>query len=1060
VRRFPVSLLVLVIVLAATVLAQSPNGTVSGLVVDPSGRVIADVEVLVVNDSTGVKYPATTNTEGIYFVPNLPPGPYRVQVSKPGFKTLIKPDIVLNVQGALAINFTLPIGSVAETVTVESGTTLVDTRDAAVSTVVDHTYVQNMPLNGRSFQDLILLTPGVVTNSPQTTGTVGASGEFSVSGQRTESNYYTVDGVSANLGVFPGVIYTPGASGSLASSTSLGTTQALVPVDALQEFRTQTSSYSAEYGRNPGGQFSLLTRSGSNDRHGTLFDYLRNDIFDANDWFNDFFRQPLPALRQNDFGGTWGGPVEIPKLYDGKERTFFFFSYEGLRLIQPQAASISYVPTASVRQSAAPALQPVLNAFPVVNCTPAVPNCVADLGNGLGEFVGSWPNPSQIDSVGVRFDEVLNKKVALFFRFSDTSSSSHSRETGIYFASPSNLSLTSYDMRTYTAGVSTFFSSRVSSELRFNYSSNDATNAVEITSFGGSQAINLVQAESITSSLNPTADVMVGLEFGTYLPAVTQSTAYTLQRQWNLVESLSWSTGRHELKFGADYRRLSPVGKPNTPTLYLQFNSPASLQGNSVDIGEAMNNAPAFPVYTNLSLYAEDEWRLSPDLNLSMGLRWEVNPAPGSAKGPMPYSVTGADDLSTMTLAPAGTPLWKTSWFNFAPRLGVAYVIHRQPGTETVVRGGGGVFFDTGQQLGSLGYQGPGFSAFGLFGSELGTPASFPVSVPQVVPSIINPPVAPYTSSLVVSFPSHMQLPYTWQWNASIEQSLGKSQALTTAYVAARGRRLLEENGYDIPESVNSNFSGVVLVRNGLTSSYDALQVKFQRRLTAGLQALASYTWSHAIDYGSQNTDLPYLKGNSDFDVRHSLSGAISYDLPGISRDRLTSALSNGWGLDTRVSARTAFPVNLAASPYIDPATGQNLISELNLVPEQPIYLWSDLYPGGRSINPSAFSPATPGQAGDAPRNFVRGFNAWQIDLAARRNFRLPDQFSLQFRAEAFNILNHPNFGSINTNYCSTGPGCTFGQSIATLAQSLGVLSPLYQMGGPRSLQFALKLQF
>src|SRR6202044_1265368 len=283
---------------------------------------------------------------------NLPPGPYRLQVSKVGFKTIIKPDIVLNIQDALSINFTLPVGAVFEIVTVEGGASMINTTDASVSTVIDQTYVENMPLNGRSFQDLILLTPGIVTQTPQNNGTslLGRTGEFSVNGQRTEENYYTVDGVSANVGASVGATMPGGAgpSGSVAASTALGTTQALVSVDDLQEFRVQSSTYSAEYGRNPGGQFAFQTKSGTNQWHGTVFDYLRNGALDANDWFNDYFGTPEPALRQNDFGGTFGGPVRIPGLYNGKDKTFFFVSYEGLRLAAPIAANASFVPDAAL----------------------------------------------------------------------------------------------------------------------------------------------------------------------------------------------------------------------------------------------------------------------------------------------------------------------------------------------------------------------------------------------------------------------------------------------------------------------------------------------------------------------------------------------------------------------------------------------------------------------------------------------------------------------------------------------------------------------------------------
>src|SRR5881396_2622147 len=300
-------------VVAGSARAQSPNATVTGEVVDPSGAAIADATVEVINEATSIRYSAKTNAEGLYFVPALPPATYRIEVSRVGFKTVLKPDVIFNVRDAVAINFKLPIGAISETVTVEAGASTVNTTDASVSTVVDQTYVKNMPLNGRSFQDLILLTPGTVTQTPQNSvsgapAIVGASGEFSVNGQRTESNYYTVDGVSANVGSAASAgnnLAGAGPTGSVAAATALGTTQALVSVDALQEFRVQSSTYSAEYGRNSGGQFAFETKSGSNQWHGTAYDYLRNDAFDANNWFNNYFGVKKPALRQNDFGGTF-----------------------------------------------------------------------------------------------------------------------------------------------------------------------------------------------------------------------------------------------------------------------------------------------------------------------------------------------------------------------------------------------------------------------------------------------------------------------------------------------------------------------------------------------------------------------------------------------------------------------------------------------------------------------------------------------------------------------------------------------------------------------------------
>jgi len=320
----------------------------------------------------------------------------------------------------------------------------------------------------------------------------------------------------------------------------------------------------------------------------------------------------------------------------------------------------------------------------------------------------------------------------------------------------------------------------------------------------------------------------------------------------------------------------------------------------------------------------------------------------------------------------------------------------------------------------------------------------------------------------VFAYASHLQLPYTLQWNASVEQALGKSQALTVSYVGSHAARLLQEKEFQ-PVS-NPNASYFFIVANGLTSDYGSLQVQFRRRLIAGLTALASYSWSRCLDYGSQNYNFGYQRGNCDFDIRHNLSTAFSYDLPNVGHNGFLNAVLHHWGIDDRFTARTSFPVTLNGNGLSQP-DGQLYFGGLNLVPSQPIYLYGancasvlqglgDLQtgqgcPGGRAINPNAFTAVDSG-LGNALRNFARGFGTWQMDLAIRRDFPIHEGLKLQFRAEAFNVFNHPNFGSIDPNFGSP----TFGQAKSTLANSLGVLSPLYQMGGPRSMQFALKLVF
>jgi Carboxypeptidase regulatory-like domain/TonB dependent receptor len=1057
--RVNLAVLFLVVLLTSScsVLAQSPNGSISGIVFDPDAKSVPGAEVIVLNDLTGVKYVTSTNDQGVYAVPNLPPGSYRIQVSKFGFKAIIKPDITLNVQDALSLNFTLPIGAASVVVTVEGGAPIVNTQDASVSSVVDRSYVQNIPLNGRSFQDLILLTPGVVTSSPQAGATIGTTGEFSVNGQRTQSNYYTVDGVSGNVGIVPGIASAPATSGSLPVSSTLGTTQGLVSVDALSEFRVRSSTYSAQYGRNPGGQFSFATRAGTNEWHGSAFDYIRNNVFDANDWFNDENGLRKPALRQNDFGGTLGGPVVIPHAYKGQSRTFFFFSYEGLRLDQPKEATVSYVPTPRLRQSSPSALQPVLNAFPMPHCPTSGATCAEDLGNGLGDFVSTWSNPGAIDAYSVRLDHNITDKHRLFVRISDTSSNELARNP----LNPNVESSFSFTTTTYTAGLSSQITRRLNNEFHLNYSLNTASIASRIGDFAGAAQIDLAGLQGLNVSSNPAYQVEALLAFPGFTSLLTQSRQSGEQQQWNVVDSLSMVLGRHQLVWGVDQRMLNPTAHAPNPLVLYDFFGEGSVGSGQADFVLARSQAPAYPTYRNFSAFVQDEWKVSPRLNVSLGVRWEVNPAPGSRNGQAPYTTQGTS-LSTISLAPQGTSLWQTTWFNFAPRLGLAYVLRNASGWETVLRAGGGVFFDTGQQVGSAGYFGPGFVTNKALFS-----AAFPLAFAALPGTPVNPPVPPYGT--VFSFPAHLQLPYTLEWNVSLEQALGRAQALTVSYVASHAARLLEESEFGGSALANPNISTLISYQNGLSSDYSSLQLQFQRRLSSGLTALASYTWSHCIDYGSQDNSLPYIRANCDFDVRHNFSSALSFDLPNMERHRTARTLFSHWGADGRFTARTSFPVTFNGLMLTDTATGQIKYAGLDVVPGQPLYVFGATYPGGREINPAAFA-LPPGctvffcgngaAAGNSPRNSLRGFGAWQMDLAVRRDFPIYERLTLQFRAEAFNIFNHPNFGAINVNYCAPGPGCTFGQATASLAQSLGVLSPLYQTGGPRSLQFALKLLF
>ena len=660
--------------LALPLAAQSPNGNINGLVVDPSTRVIQGADILIVNDVTGVKYSARTNDDGIYVLPNLPPGPYRLQVSKIGFKTLIKPDITLNVQDALSINFTLPVGALSETVTVEGGASLVNTESAAVSTVVDRQFAENLPMNGRSFQTLIELTPGVVPAASN----MGDGGQFNVNGQRANANYWMVDGVSANIGLAASGAPGNGFSGSLGSFNATGGTNSLVSVDALQEFRIQTSTYAPEFGRTPGGQISIVTRSGTNQFHGTLFEYLRNDVFDANNWFADHAGLPKPRERQNDFGGTAGGPV-------AKNRTFFFFSYEGLRLRLPQTL-LTTVPDLAARENAVPALQPFFNAFPL-------PNGPDDPVNGMAPFNSSFSNPATLDAYSLRIDHRFRRNISLFARYNFSPSEVNQRSAGggqsLNVLFPARIRT-----QTATAAMVALFSTNISNDLRLNYSQTNSFNAFGMDKFGG--------AEPLTNPPFPggfgpeNADFFFDIFSLTHGAYEIGKQAENAQRQWNLVDNISLQKGAHTIKVGADYRRLAPHFGPRLYSQAVAFDDVAAAENGNVSFALFGSSSPVTTRFQNLGIFAQDTWKASPRLTLTYGARWDLDFAPSSLEGPSLPAVTGFNlqDLTRLALAPQGTAPFKTTYGNFAPRIGIAYQLVQAPDHETVLRGGFGVFYD------------------------------------------------------------------------------------------------------------------------------------------------------------------------------------------------------------------------------------------------------------------------------------------------------------------------------------------------------------------------------
>jgi hypothetical protein len=685
-------------------LAQTGSANVHGLVTDTSGAIIIGAVVEIKNADTNEAVTRTTDKDGLYTISSLRPGPYAIIAQKSGFKTVSVKPFSLNVGDNVARNITLEVGDVSESITVAADTEKLNTTDGSVSTLIERQMVENMPLNGRSFQSLLELTPGINPAMPgATNGRVNQQGQFTVNGQRADANYFMVDGVSANTGSSLGASLGQSGAGVLPNTTAFGGFNGLVSIDALQEFRVTTSSFAPEYGHTPGGQVSLVTRSGTNSYHGAIFDYFRNTALDANDWFLKRAGQK-GAEHQNDFGAVLGGPIVKNKL-------FTFLSYEGLRLTNPQAGSgYTFTPSArkqtqytvnSLSPFASGYMSQILNAYPAPaidkngNMTlgtgevvPALTPCTPDPFTCIARFTGAFPTTGQLDSGSARFDYAVNTKMTLFGRYVHAPSST--------FASGSAKSINTNETRmgsdSVTIGLTHIITGKTSNDVRFNYTNSTLRQIQTAPSFTGTLGTLFPKgfAQPAGFSLR---DMQLSFQFLGLVPDLNLAqspTTNSRQRQFNIVDTLSTVRGSHTFKFGVDSRIIDP--NLNTlpyslnavfylPTIQIFSQLPPSGGGDpgggepgggggssqvggpaSLPCGSNLAPLPQFlcggTIYTalqrnsrqdfripNWSFFVQDTWKIRPRLTLTYGARYEIAPAPHSLNGKPFFSLKNFDPV-------------------------------------------------------------------------------------------------------------------------------------------------------------------------------------------------------------------------------------------------------------------------------------------------------------------------------------------------------------------------------------------------------------------------------
>jgi hypothetical protein len=1018
---------VFLLLLAAFQLGSSQvPSQISGTVSDPSGATVGEASITVTNLGSGVRRTATTATDGTFGISSLPAGEYKVMVRKHGFRTMARLGVKLSMGQAAQVDFDLGIGGMKEVVTIEGGRSTINTEDATSGIVIDRDTAERLPVSGRTLQGLVSFAPGVVV----TPATQGEAGQFSVNGQRPNANYFVVDGVSMNSGVSGSGVPGQFSGGTLPAMTAIGSLHALASPAEVHEVRVQTSTYAPEFGRMPGAQVQVSTRAGSNELHGQAFYASRHERLSASDTFSNRAGLAAAPLRLHDVNLSLGGPLRA-------NRTFFFASAEVLRLRQPAAWRMA-VPSQAAREVASPTLQRVLDAFP---------SAQRSLSELFGETTVQTSWPARLTTGSFRIDHAVGSQGAFFARYNEAPSSNR---MGFLQSNQSE-----YRTRSLTAGYSSAHDGSILNDARVNVSN---------TSVRSFWLAGRIDANSLSALLLPPGSPGQWNIYGVSIGGLGQLVAgsgesKSSQGQFQIIDTVAIGSGRHQVRLGVDYQRLTPSRERPVSSIAGRF---ASLQdlfaGARPEFASAVAPGGSSLIET-LSAFAQDTWSVNARLNLTYGIRWEYMPPPAARidtrtqtpvvtlpvtpplvpPGTPPdrdLGVPATPGLPPTNNSPAmlSEPGWKSRRGRFAPRGGLAYRLNEAG--DFVLRAGVGVFYDLGFASAIDPLNGAPFNSWRTY-------------------SLISPT----ESAIFYGFSPDLTIPYSTEWNVTLEKGLGGEGILSTAWVGSHGRRLLRREGYLQPET---NLAKLLVATTNGRSDYHSFQVHYRRSLSRDLRGLASYTWSHSTDNGSWDSGS-YLvipgsqdRGPSNFDVRHSFSAGFSYALP----KRVFRDFGNGWSLNTIVRARTGFPVDLLAQENAFGLAFDNA-PRPDLVPGVPVWITDLAVPGGRRLNPAAFQAPASG-TGTLGRNAVRGFGLWQADASVERRFNLRNDSTLHVRLQVYNLTNTPALGDPVRVLSSS----LFGQPISTMGMMLGTgrpgsgLTPAFQMGGPRTVELSLSWKF
>ena len=851
---------------------------VSGTILDDSTASVPDALITVVNEDTGSRRTSLTEADGGYVVSPLEPGVYKITVRKTGFRTMIRFGVQITEARPARVDFKLVVGSVQETITVEGSAPLLSSDDASIGTLVGRDRIENLPLNGGGLLSILELTPGLVV----TPATRGESGQFTVDGQRPNTHYFTVDGASANSGVSGGGVVAQPNGGALPGMTAFGSL-GLVSLDALEEVRVQTSTTVPEFGRLPGAQISLASRAGTNELHGSLLYGFRNEALEANDWFANQQSEARPSLQFSDFSATLGGPIR-------RNRTFFFLSYEGLRLTQPFSWR-QPVPSETSRAAAPSWALPVLNLFPQPNGP--------DLSKGLAQWTGTFSRPSQLDIGAVRLDQAITSRITAFGRYSETPSSTQ-------FGSGPAVNFLDLRSRSGTLGLNLRARGNMVLDLRINASHAGSESTWQQANPGPLPTCYLGSALTTLFGVDTPCDSLVRFSLAGSGQVSFGPEGARSQSQFQVGSTLHLNWRSHSIALGGDFRRLTPARHDVTGT----FSLAADTLNDFVQTSSLWKSNSALRDTSGTlqegSLFVEDTWRIAKRLTATFGLRWEISP------GPMPespaYFLDPAQDYAAVLQQ---RPLWNTSYTNLAPRAGIAF----HPTGRTVIRAGAGLFYDSSLSL----------------ATDLINDGPLNVSEFKSVNVFVF-------RHIEFGFLPSLRLPQVRQWNASVEHAFSENDVLSVGYVGSSGRDLIRR---EIGGLGSTDALWFALATNNGSSDYHGLEAQYRRRLAQGIQALVSYSWSHSIDNSSTDAALYWAgsgltpsrdRATSDFDIRHNFTAGFTYETPG------SGPLLRGWALDGLVRARSGFPINVMLAEQYSGITLENVFRP-DLLPGVPLWI-------------------------------------------------------------------------------------------------------------------------